>query len=288
MRNYWKQLNEPFPDRKSLGKSILSLLGVGLFVSLFLFLLRPFGMQFMSQGWLLLFISLGFGLVTVLFGLLFDLVLIYVLKIRTDLPSWTLWKWIVQSLALLVWIALGNFLYMSMLMPEAPEWVFLFDMFLNTVIVGIFPIVFSGLRIQLKAIKTNQQQAENIQPTLSPLDVPDKAPLVLTPASGKQLELQLAQIRYIEAMQNYVSVTFVEAGELKKEMLRSTIANMEAQVNESAIIRCHRSYLVNLDSVNNVSGNAQGLKLRLTEVSDLEIPVSRSFIPRVRELLAQP
>jgi DNA-binding LytR/AlgR family response regulator len=39
--------------------------------------------------------------------------------------------------------------------------------------------------------------------------------------------------------------------------------------------RCHKSYVINLDQVNHISGNAQGYKFHLKSAEDL-IPVSRS------------
>ena len=48
------------------------------------------------------------------------------------------------------------------------------------------------------------------------------------------------------------------------------------------IIRCHRSFVVNLDHVIEVGGNAQGLKLHLNMLEDY-IPVSRKYIPVVQQ-----
>ena len=99
------------------------------------------------------------------------------------------------------------------------------------------------------------------------------------------LELKPDSLRYAEAMQNYVTLVFVQNNELQKEVVRSTIASIEAQFANSSIIRCHRSYLVNVDAIEQVSGNAQGLKLQLHDVPGQEIPVSRSRIATVRALL---
>ena len=153
-----KQLREPFPDRKSPGKNFISLLGVGLFVSTFLFLLRPFGIGQLTSGTLVLLVCLGFGVVTVVFGVLFDFMAARALRIRTDMPSWTLGKWIVQAAILIVWIAVGNWLYLNWLIGwDAMSLNFLVEMLGNTLLIGIFPIVFSGLMIQLRATKANQQ-----------------------------------------------------------------------------------------------------------------------------------
>ena len=86
-------------------------------------------------------------------------------------------------------------------------------------------------------------------------------------------------------MQNYVTVWFLKDGKLTKEMLRATIASVEEKFAGTDVIRCHRSFLVNVDCIEKVSGNAQGLRLQLKGLSEMEVPVSRSFIPKIRELL---
>ena len=70
---------------------------------------------------------------------------------------------------------------------------------------------------------------------------------------------------------------------LKKVTYRVTLSSLEIQLKEaSSLIRCHRSYLVNLNKVKNISGNAQGLKLELINQSEI-IPVSRNYIPIVKQ-----
>ncbi|MEM7368166.1 MAG: LytTR family DNA-binding domain-containing protein [Bacteroidota bacterium] len=284
-----ERLQEPFPDRKNLKQSFLSLLGVGLFVSLFLYLIQPFGMRGVS-GRDLLWICFGFGVVTVAFGLLYELLNRYAFRIQMDLPSWTLQKWIINSTGLILWIAFGNFLFINyvfgwnMLKP-----LFLVQMLGNTVMVGIFPIVFSGLMIQLRAARTYQHQAEQIHPAsgLQDAALETTTSLVhLSPSPGNPIDIPTESLRYVEAMQNYVSVYYLEEDRLKKEVIRSTIANMESQLADSSMIRCHRSYLVNIDVIEKVNGNAQGLKLTLQAVSGTEIPVSRSYIPVLKKLLS--
>lgn len=282
-----ERLQEPFPDRKNLKQSFLSLLGVGLFVSLFLYLIRPFGMRGVSER-NLLWICFGFGVVTVTFGLLYELLNRYVFRIQMDLPTWNLQKWIVNTTGLILWIAFGNFLFINYVFgwKMLESW-FLIQMLGNTLIVGIFPIVFSGLMIQLRAARNFQHQAEQIHPAaVQDLTAETTALVHLSPSPGNGLEIPIDALRYVEAMQNYVSVYYLADGQLKKEVIRSTIAKMESHLADGPVVRCHRSFLVNVDAIEKVSGNAQGLKLRLQSISGTEIPVSRTYIPRLKKLLA--
>ena len=70
---------------------------------------------------------------------------------------------------------------------------------------------------------------------------------------------------------------------LKKVTYRITLSTFEIQLKEaSSLVRCHRSYMVNLKKVKNISGNAQGLRLELINQSEI-IPVSRKYIPIVKQ-----
>jgi hypothetical protein len=276
------QLKSPFIDRSSPKQQVVSLFGIGLFVCLFLFVVRPFDID--QIGDRLLLACMGFGGVTILFGWIYDLLNRFVLCINTDVPSWTLWKWIVQSIGLIVWVAFGNYLFMNALFGwHGFHLGFLLQMVYYTVIVGVFPIVFSGLSIQLRAIKSNQEMADQIQTGLHERSF-SSATVLQSGLLPEQLR-ELGQLRYVEAMQNYIHFYYLDGQHLKKETSRNTIMNMEMALRSTSVVRCHRSYLVNVNFIEQLSGNAQGLKLRLRDVPNVEVPVSRSYITPLKALL---
>jgi hypothetical protein len=279
-----KRLNQPFPDKDTLKKSMVTILWVGVFVGLFLFLIRPFGIE--GEWADLAIASVGFGAVTVVFGWVFELVTRFVFRIKTHGPSWTLGKWILTSIILVVWIALGNYLFVNWISDWRALGYFNFVRMIGyTSLIGIFPVALSGVVIQLRETRKNEESASTITENLRAVNYADHSMVVIRPESGSELKLDASTIRFAEAMQNYVTIWFVKDGKLEKEVLRATIGSMEVQLKATDVIRCHRSYLVNVDSIEKVTGNAQGLKLTLRDVSDQEIPVSRSFIPKIRTLL---
>jgi DNA-binding LytR/AlgR family response regulator len=105
--------------------------------------------------------------------------------------------------------------------------------------------------------------------------------LTLIAENGKdKIQLTPQALCYIEADDNYVTVVYQEQGKLKKELLRSSLTKIESQISVSHIRRCHRSYLVNLQKVYRVSGNAQGYKLHLWQI-ETPLPVSRGYAKQV-------
>ena len=62
----------------------------------------------------------------------------------------------------------------------------------------------------------------------------------------------------------------------EKPLLRSSLSRLEKQIDQPHIVRCHRSYVVNINRVERVTGNAQGYKLHLFAGQFL-IPVARQY-----------
>ena len=280
----FNKLNQPFPDKAGFKQSLVSIFWVGIFIALFLFLIRPFGIEgpWANLAW----VSLGFGAVTIVFGWLFEAVSRFVLKIETHGPKWTLGKWMFYSMLLVVWIAVGNYLFINYMSGwNAMGYFNLLRMIGYTSLIGIFPVALSGIMVQLRAEKENEKDAQSLDDKVHLPHVSASMQISITDSTVKEFEFISGEIRYAEAMQNYVTVWFYKDGTLNKEMLRATIVSVEEQLSECSVIRCHRSYLVNVDAIENVSGNAQGLRLKLRDIPQEEVPVSRSFIGEIRAIL---
>jgi len=279
-----KKLNEPFPDDTSFRDNIFFIVGVGIFVTLFLYLLQPFGIQTYPQDPFL--ICLGFGILTIVAGIAYDFFEIYVLRLVKDVPSWTLWKWMLNMACLILFISLCNYLYMTYLMGwQNFVWTHFLHMIYNTLAIGIFPIVLSGLLIQMNAYKRNQKQAENIQSALIPITKPTQFITLTSQNKSQSLKVATDHLFYLEAQQNYVSIYHLQEGKIEKTVFRNTIKQMEAQLQTTPLFRCHRSFLVNTELIEKVAGNAQGLRLSLSNLPEVEIPVSRKYIAALKSLI---
>ena len=92
----------------------------------------------------------------------------------------------------------------------------------------------------------------------------------------------ISHIRYIESLQNYVTIGYVdETQQFKKQTERATLKGILQTVDKNAIVRTHRSFLVNQQAIVETAGNSQGLLLTLAHV-DKKIPVSRSYVSTFR------
>ena len=69
-------------------------------------------------------------------------------------------------------------------------------------------------------------------------------------------------------------------------MIRSSLKRLEEQLPYPEMYRCHRTYIVQLRNVENVSGNSQGYRLHLKHLPH-SIPVSRNAGKEVHLRISQ-
>lgn len=89
---------------------------------------------------------------------------------------------------------------------------------------------------------------------------------------------------YLSASDNYVEIHYKSGPKLKKYLLRNTLKRMEDQFRELPLLRCHRSYMVNLDQVKMFKREKGQISLWMDDEGEVTIPVSRSYGKSVTEI----
>jgi DNA-binding LytR/AlgR family response regulator len=90
------------------------------------------------------------------------------------------------------------------------------------------------------------------------------------------LEINLRQLVFVEAQENYSRIVWLRGDEISQRILRVTLKKIEDQIANGDIVRCHRSYMINLDFPYIVHGNSNGYRLTSKLFRDV-IPISRSL-----------
>jgi len=90
----------------------------------------------------------------------------------------------------------------------------------------------------------------------------------------------VAQVDYIEAEDDYVAI--VAAG--RRWLKNQRLAELEAQLDQRAFLRVHRSFIVNLGAIVRIEPAGKDGHCALLK-DGARIPVSRSGYPRLRELM---
>lgn len=103
---------------------------------------------------------------------------------------------------------------------------------------------------------------------------------------GKEkISLRLEDILFLESSDNYVDIYYLNGEQLEKYVLRNTLKKLEESLSKHAIIRCHRSFMVNLINVLAKHKKGKGLELELRSYPKHKIPVSQRYLSEVEKEL---
>lgn len=262
-----------YPKSESYKEILLSSIAVGLLIYIFLIVFQPFGTEnFRHQyKYLLLFPY------SVIFGSAFLAADLSIIRFR----DWNIGSELLKVTGILflasilsyfyntlfisqVTLSLGNYLYM-----------FLYCLALG---IPISTIYILSRYIYLK--RTHEKTAEEVSRQLADQNNPTVATFnKILSISVNNTDFQIPEENFIcaQSMENYCSIYFSENDQVRKHVVRISLSKLLDQVQTDSIKKCHRSYIVNLNQVKNLKGNAQGYRLFLSQI-DFEIPVSRSFI----------
>lgn len=271
-------LNKPFPKNEGYTNYVKTISAISVFIALFLYVFQPSGMDDLESSKFL--ICLGFGLVTFVTCILYELITNRLLGLWRTADNFTFWKWIVQIVGLIFTIGLANFFFTRFVIFGYIDWSAFPHMLYSTFAVGVFPTVALGTLALLKQEKKFQNIAKEINAV--PLSPPKKEVGTLDKIDVHGVPL--SSIRFVEALQNYVRIGYLTNAGYAEKTERATLKSIVDQdAHKGSLVRCHRSFLVHKDFILSASGNAQGLKLTLADC-DVKVPVSRKYVPSFRVL----
>lgn len=92
-----------------------------------------------------------------------------------------------------------------------------------------------------------------------------------------QLSVAKENLLYIESADNYICIWYQKGEMLKKKLMRITMKEISEQLAETNIVRCHRSYMVNLDLVKVMRREKENIFLELGVPNVKEIPISKTY-----------
>lgn len=99
--------------------------------------------------------------------------------------------------------------------------------------------------------------------------------------------IKAGDLIYLSASDNYVEIHYKSGSKLKKYLLRNTLKRMEDQFHELPLLRCHRSYMVNLDQVKMFKREKGQISLWMDDEGEIAIPVSRSYGKSVTDIFGK-
>ena len=148
-----------------------------------------------------------------------------------------------------------------------------FEFIVNCSSVFIFPIVGSFFYFRYQSLRN---QIEHILTSKEELIDPSQLIRFSGQGAKDHISLTLSTFLYGRAQENYVELYFIEQNSINKFLIRVSLRHLVESIEHQAILRCHRSFMVNLYHVNAVKGGQNEFSLYL-EFIDQAIPVSKTY-----------
>jgi len=292
-------LNRPYPFSFTPSIRIKQIIPIGICVFLFMVLYKPFGGDAYSAAFMISCAGFAALLTTVIIPLIFP-------KYFNE-HKWTLKR-------NLVWVIWMNIIFLIIMFFASNIYViFRYNSFQDftlenflwwfyiQIVFGIPLGIIINLVNQYYLLKKHLKIADNINHTVEKEKLEqvqtslgyDKqkrfpnnglSPLEFETDKFNKVSFRVDNLIYVEALGNYINIVYCYK-ENRKITIRETISNIEQKIGASKLIyKPHRSYLVNLQNIENVTGDSQGLKIHLKGSGKI-IPVSRNKIKEFRTLV---
>jgi len=99
------------------------------------------------------------------------------------------------------------------------------------------------------------------------------------------LAVKVSLLLFIRSANNYIEVYWKEGENIKSQMIRCSLLYAENLLKEyKFMVKCHRSYLVNINFLDRIEGNSQGYKIFIENIT-FPIPVSKPSVVKLQELI---
>ena len=262
------------------GRKLLEILGIIFMIGFFFnFLLQPFEVNpdehKMNYFWICLIHS-GSPL------LLLTCIAMVLRLFPKTIDNWKVKKEFIVILSLLVLTGITQFLFRDVIYnnPDNWSWKYFKEEVMNSVIAGAFlaPVIIS-INLNRQQLR-NKSYAHRISVSIHEVkEQSNNIVSIITEVKSEKFSFDSNSFIYAKAEGNYAEIFLKKENECLKLTKRISLKNLEAQLcNFSYIIKTHRSFLLNVNYIENVSGNAQGYKVQLKNCTET-VPVSRNYIP---------
>ncbi|MFZ1751782.1 MAG: LytTR family DNA-binding domain-containing protein [Saprospiraceae bacterium] len=291
-------LQQPYPFFDSIKKAVWMTLIVFGSVFSILYFLQPFDIDTLSDPEALVMAS-QFALVSLVVSAFWIIAVPVLFQKYFAENHWTVWKEILYMTALVALISIGNSILFMYISDSGFLWPIVKYMIGYTTLIGLIPITMSVIIKQHILLKKYASEASFLDQYLTTEPTNDgihaqniiqlennttQSKLILTGDNNEEiLEVHPNDIFYMSASDNYVQIYFQKSEQIQSVLFRTTLKKAALSLtNYPQYYRCHKSYLVNLKKIIHITGNTQGYKLHLTNITEM-IPVSRSLNDEIKE-----
>lgn len=271
----FKFLNKPYPFNDDLRHNAKIIFFICLGILAFLLIYQPIEFDTFSVK-KIIYLATGLAISTFL---VLSINLIILPSLFPKLfynKTWNIKKEIIWNLWILLTISSSNSLFYSQLFGVID---ISFLVIGKIILLGFLPVGVLITINQDRLLRSHLKSAQQLNNKLVG-SKEQKEKLIHFESDYKKDKLSIPphSLILIKSADNYVEVYHKSEGVVKKQMIRYSLKKATETVNEfEFILRCHRTFIVNINYVMEITGNSQGYKLSLENI-DFPVFVSQKYI----------
>jgi len=83
---------------------------------------------------------------------------------------------------------------------------------------------------------------------------------------------------FLEAADNYILIHYLDNLKPAKYMIRNTLKGIESRLPVGSLVRCHRSFMVNIENVKVIRKEKEGFLIGFESTVNLTVPISKTYM----------
>ena len=276
-----KKIPDYLTDRKN---TVSFILFTAVFALVFITIYAPFGVdKWLDYNDVQLFF---YSSIVILIGMLvivLSRILLYLVTRKRSIKYLTYAAWIAGEIAVL---ALVYALIQWYFIRVGNDFMVMFrNSIRTTAYIILLPYLISWLYLSFKDKYVTLERIEKKNTSFSLSDIPEKragASLSMVSFHDEKgvlkFSLKKEDLLYIEAADNYILIHYLANRKPVKYMIRTTLKRIEQELPDTGLIRCHRSFIVNVDNVKVIRKEKEGLIIGFESPEDITVPISKTYI----------
>lgn len=278
-------LSKKYPFNNDLKVNLQSFAGVSLGVFLFLLFFQPLNLRNPDFENRLLIIA-GFGAISLLWLCIIRILFPSFFSKRVIEEGWNYARELIINLAFLAFNSVA-FVFYARYVGQIPV---TFHTVVIIVIISIAEMVIIVIINELFRLKKIVRQLNELVgiELIAPSEAVKDVEIEFSSSNKSDyFKIFLEQILLIKSANNYIEVIYKTDDKISRKLIRNTINNTEELFAKyPTLVRCHRSCIVNRNSIQKIVKANDGLKLVLFDYPQ-EIPVSRQYALKLKEAIKQ-
>jgi len=277
-----KFLNKPYPFNDDLRYNAKIILFISLGILVFLLIFQPIEINSFSKKEIFYLVT-GIAVSTFLV-LSFNLLVLPSLfpKIFYN-KVWNIKREIIWNIWILLAISSSDFLFYSKLFGVID---INFSDIGKIVLLGLLPVAVLITINQERLLRSHLKYAQQLNKKLIE-SKQQKEKLIHFESDYKKdnLIIKSDSLILIKSSDNYIEVYYKSDGIVKKQMVRSSLKKAEESIQDfDFIMKCHRTFIVNINHIKEIQGNSQGYKLYIENL-DFTALVSQKYIKDFNKII---